>query len=380
MRRFLPLALLLAAFPSTLARAQAPDPASATTSDPAPNYADPSAWACRPGNESICTANLDAIVLDAAGHRSPQHFTPAANPPIDCFYIYPTVSLETTDYADLTPTPEVRNTINAQVGRLSSRCRVYAPLYRQFTLKHLRDRLSGTKGPEQTYPSDDVAAAWAYYLAHDNHGRGVVIVGHSQGTILLQALIAKSIDGTPAQSLLVSAFLAGDPSLGVPPGKLTGGTFAHIPLCSSAAETGCAYVWSSYLVDDTPPHRVFAHKRTDGLESACVSPAAPSGGTGALKVYLAKPSTAPDADPPWIEYLGQFTGTCTPDDQGSVLRVAGHTDALTAFLRSLMVRPGWGLHGRDVSLEQGNILDVLDAEIATWQSAAHHHLLPVKTQ
>ena len=27
----------------------------------------------------------------------------------------------------------------------------------------------------------DVLAAWNYYLEHDNQGRGVVLVGHSQG-------------------------------------------------------------------------------------------------------------------------------------------------------------------------------------------------------
>ena len=378
MRRFTRLAILLAILPMTAAITSAQTPAPSV--DPAPNYADPADWVCRPGHESVCTTGLDAIAVDATGHRTPHPFTPAANPPIDCFYIYPTVSLETTDYADLTVTPEVAHTTNAQVGRLSSRCRVYAPLYRQFTLKHLRDRLSGTKGTEQTYPTDDVAAAWAYYLAHDNHGRGVVIMGHSQGTILLQALIAQSIDGTPAQSLVVSYILAGDPSLGVPPGKTVGGTFAHIPLCSAAAETGCAYVWSSYPADDNTQHRIFAHKRTDGLVSACVSPAAPAGGLGHLKVYSEKPLTAPASDPPWVEDLGQYTGTCTPDDQGSVLRVSALTDNGSTMLQHILSRAGWGLHGHDVALELGNVLDVLDAEIATWKAKPRTAASSAKTQ
>jgi hypothetical protein len=44
--------------------------------------------------------------------------------------------------------------------------------------------------------------------------------------------------------------------------------------------------------------------------------------------------------------------------------------ANTASLKAAEVAPGWGVHPLDIALVQGNILDVLDAEIATWQ--AHH--------
>ena len=44
---------------------------------------------------------------------------------------------------------------------------------------------------------DDVRDAWNYYLQHDNHGRGVVLIGHSQGAYVLAALLAQEIDGKP---------------------------------------------------------------------------------------------------------------------------------------------------------------------------------------
>ena len=203
-------------------------------------------WVCRPESNIPCTTALDSQVLNADGSTQAQPFTPAANPPIDCFYVYPTVSQEQTQYASLTETPIIEAVTRQQVGRLSSRCRVFAPIYRQVTnygLSHGGSESTGSGDP----PLQDVQGAWAYYLQHDNKGRGVVIVGHSQGTILLQRLMAESIDGTTTQALLVSAFLAGDPSLAVPPGGVVGGTFAHIPTCSSAAQTGCVYAWGSYL-------------------------------------------------------------------------------------------------------------------------------------
>src|ERR1700733_4675685 len=65
-------------------------------------------WVCPPGNESVCTTGLDAEVQNADGSTAAQPFTPAADPAIDCFYIYPTVSQEKTQYADLTDSPEIQ--------------------------------------------------------------------------------------------------------------------------------------------------------------------------------------------------------------------------------------------------------------------------------
>jgi Protein of unknown function (DUF3089) len=324
-------------------------------------------WVCRPGDESVCSTGLDAEVQNADGTTAAQPFTPAADPVIDCFYIYPTVSQEKTQYADLTDSPEIQAETRAQVGRLSSRCRVFAPIYRQETSYGLNLAASGAAVTQSNVPTLDVQAAWNYYLANDNKGRGVVIIGHSQGTILLQNLIAQSIDGTSSQALLVSAFLAGDPSLAVPPGGVVGGTFTHIPTCTSAAQTGCVYVWASYLAGDNSAPPMFGRARSDGLVSACVSPAAPAGGAAMLKYYHA------NGNPPWVEALGQLSGQCELNSSGANIFVVTvepgqFADADTAGLKAVEVAPGWGVHPQDIALVQGNMLDVLDAEIATWQA------------
>ena len=345
-------------------------PAAPSVTD-GPDYSRSENWVCRPGSEDICTTGLDAMVVSPDGHRVRQPFQPAPNPPIDCFYVYPTVSREQTTLSDMTDSPEIQLTVKAQAGRLSSRCRVYAPVYRQVTLYSLRQTFTGGAAMDFKTPFQDVQAAWAYYLAHDNKGRGVVLIGHSQGTILLQNLIATAIDGTPAQSLLVSAFLAGDPSLGVPPGKMVGGTFSHIPVCSSAAQTGCAYVWGTFEADDPAKGQTFGKARSDGLVSACENPAAPAGGSGMLKFYYEKPPTAPANDPPWIEAVDQISGACRADEQGNAFRITVEATPSAEFYRTLLKRSegraGWGLHVRDVALVQGNILDVLDAELAAWK-------------
>jgi hypothetical protein len=320
-------------------------------------------WVCRPGADAVCTTGLDANIQNADGSTTSLPFTPAADPAIDCFYLYPTVSQEQTQFADLTDSPEIQAETRAQVGRLSSRCRVFAPIYRQATTYGLNHPSSGT--PD--FRMADVQSAWNYYLQNDNKGRGVVIIGHSQGTSLLQNLIAGSIDGTASQALLVSAFLAGDLSLGVPPGGAVGGTFAHIPTCSDAAQTGCVYVWGSYLAGDTSAPPIFGGARFNGFVSACVSPAAPAGGTAQLKYYHA------NSKPPWVESLGQLSGVCQADSSGANIFVVTvkpgiFAAANTTTLKAAEVAPGWGIHPLDIALVQGNILDVLDAEIATWQA------------
>jgi hypothetical protein len=322
-------------------------------------------WVCRPGADSVCTTGLDASVQNADGSTTAQPFTAAADPPIDCFYLYPTVSQEQMEFADLTDSPEIQAETKAQVGRLSSRCRVFAPIYRQVTSFGLNHPSSF--GTQTDFRMADVQSAWNYYLQNDNKGRGVVIIGHSQGTSLLQNLIAGSIDGTASQALLVSAFLAGDSSLAVPPGGVVGGNFAHIPTCSDAAQTGCVYVWASYLAGDTSAPPMFGGARGDGFVSACVSPAAPAGGSAQLKFYHQ------NGNPPWVEALGQFSGVCQSDSTGAnILVVTVQTGkfatANTALLKAAEVAPGWGIHPLDLELVQGNILDVLDAEIATWQA------------
>ncbi len=350
---------------ATAALAQPAPPA------PAVDYSPAAAWLCRADSETLCTSGLDAVAVASDGTRTPEPFVPAATPKIDCFYVYPTVSAEPTPLADMIPGDAERHAVAAQAARLSSRCRMFAPVYRQVTLAGLRATLAH-EGAKIDFdaPYRDVVAAWDWYLAHANHGRGVVLIGHSQGTILLQRLIAEEIDGRPVASRLVSAFLAGDPVLPVPAGARVGGVFRHIPLCASAAQTGCAYVWSSYLDSDATPNRAFGNNPGGGLVAGCVSPAAPGGGDGELKAVLPRPATAAVSDPPWIELRGQLTGACTADDRGNVLRVHIVPGPFAAGLEAAFTRggtPGWGLHRLDVNLVEGNILDVLDAELAGWR-------------
>ena len=109
-------------------------------------------------------------------------------------------------------------------------------MYRQYTLQALTQRPAGP--PQRSFVNPaayaDVVQAWRTYLRKYNHGRGVVLIGHSQGTLVLRQVIAKEIDPKPAaRRLLVSAVLLGGNVL-VKRGEDVGGDFQHIPACRAA--------------------------------------------------------------------------------------------------------------------------------------------------
>lgn len=327
------------------------------------DYSRPGSWICRPGvDDGTCSANLDALRIDMTGARTPAPHTPAKDAPVDCFYVYPTASLDPTMYSDLMPDESEKRVVHSQAARLTARCRLYVPVYHQFTLPALR---WSTAHPETKIdfeiPYRDVRAAWLHYLAHDNQGRGVVLVGHSQGSELLRRLIAEEVDGKPAQKLLVAAYLAGN-------FNLDSGSFRSIQPCSRPDQTGCLVAWQSYL--DTQEGPRFFGNAKPGTKPICVNPAAVSGGRGLLETYVSKPSFAPAGDPPYVELVGFLTAECVADAQGAVLRVRIEPSPAATLLDTLMKqysqRPGWGEHGLDINLVQGNMIDLIGSQTAAW--------------
>ena len=363
--------LVLSACAQPAPRGEAPAVAPAAPGET--DYAAAANWLCRPGREDACsTARLDAVRVDAAGRRTPEPFRPAANPPIDCFYVYPTISADPTPLSDLQAGPEEARIAVSNVGRFASRCRVFAPVHRQVTLAGLRRALGPGGGPvDFDTPFADVRAAWRDYLRRDNRGRGVVLVGHSQGAIHLTRLLKEEIEPDPAQHrLLVSAILAGHPGVAVPAGREVGGDFKRTPLCRAPDQTGCAVVFASYAAADPTPSRFYGRVSGEGRAAACVNPAAPGGGSAPLLAYLPRPLTAPASDPPYVAREGQLAAECVADARGNVLRVSvlpgPHALGLNAALAGAVVLPGWGLHVLDMGLTQGSLLALIDAQTRAW--------------
>ena len=343
---------------------------------PAPDYRSDADWLCRPGKMALCTTGLEAVRVDGSGAPRAEGFTPAADPKVDCFYVYPTVSKDQTPLSDLNPGPEEFGVVKAQFARFAAKCRVFAPLYRQVTLFSLNPANRAGGGEIDWSPAyKDVLAAWKDYLARDNHGRGVLLIGHSQGSILLSRLIAEEIEGKPVQRQMIAAYLAGHPQITTPLNADVGGTFKTTPLCRSASQIGCVIAWSSYDASAMPAVRIFERAPDPGLSSVCVNPAALAGGKAPLDGYLAKPREAPEGTPPFVHDVGGYTGECVSDEKGSVLEVAVVQGAGAELRQKLLTAvqgrsPSWGLHGLDVSLTEGSLLTLADSQIASYLARA----------
>ena len=95
---------------------------------------------------------MTATVVKADGSEAAETFKADPKAPIDCFYVYPTVSNDPGVVSDMVAGPEELNVVKAQLARFGSKCRIYAPLYRQFTLTALRAQMGGKPLPGSADP------------------------------------------------------------------------------------------------------------------------------------------------------------------------------------------------------------------------------------
>ena len=357
------------------------------------DYALGANWLCRPGRSDSCTRDLTTTVIATDGALSRESWKSNPDAPIDCFYVYPTVSRDTTPNSDMIPGPEEENVVLNQFARFGSQCRTYAPMYRQITLKALRMMMTGVAtSVDRALGYNDVRDAWNYYLEHDNRGRGVVLIGHSQGSGVLVQLIRNEIDGKPVQARIVSSLLMGT-SLPVPIGKDVGGGFQNIPLCHSATQTGCVITYSSYRADaPPPPNAKFGRVSSPEMIAGCTNPASLGGGSGELHGYFPSGSSAAagtmsDARNQWlnppqpistpqVSVPGMLSAECVTSANGSYLAITVHpvstgprTNTLTGdVIIAGQVQADWGLHLIDVNAAIGNLVEIVGTQAKAYVS------------
>jgi hypothetical protein len=343
------------------------------------SYDDPGHWVCRPDiDDDICDGNLDATVIEEDGTTTVEPFERAEDPPIDCFYVYPTISRDDTQFADWDLSDDEEGFVTLQqAARLQSQCRLFAPGYRQLTLGGLGTRLDDEESTEQGDPFADVLDAFKTYMATDNEGRGFVLIGHSQGSSMLNQLIQAEIDpNDDVRDLLVGAYLAGS-AVAVPEGEIVGGDFGQVPLCEQAGETACVQTWATFRDTAPPPANSFFGAPREGQgEAGCVNPAQP-GGRAELDSYFPADPNASILDTlgtddggagwlpegtaittPFVRISDLTTGECTRTGNFNYLeaQVTGAGEGPRADDFSGDLSPEWGLHLVDVNLVMGDIV------------------------
>jgi len=366
----------------------------ATTSDAATSPAAASGprdrwgtvWLCRPGLAADpCTAGLATTVVAANGATHIVRARAAENPPIDCFYVYPTISGQPTINANLDIDLRLTEVAIAQASPFSQVCRVYAPVYRQITLGAL-DHPSRITLADGLIAYRSVLAAFRDYLAHYNHGRGIVFIGHSQGATILIRLLQQEVDFEPSlRGRLVSALLMGG-NLTVAKGRTTGGDFAHIPTCSSPGQIGCVVAYSSFTSrpprnsefgrtsSDSGVNLLAPRKPSPNLQIVCVNPASPAGGAAPLDPSIPSlildflsPGATQSITTPWVSYPGEYSARCESSGNATWLQIDRDTnprDKRPALTR--LEDAALGLHVLDVNIALGNLVRLVRDEAASY--------------
>jgi len=341
-------------------------------------------WLCKPGlANNPCATSEETTVELGNGSTSVESPKPPSNPPIDCFYVYPTVSSQTNKEnghdanANLEIDPEETQVAIDQASRFSQTCKVYAPMYPQLTLAQINTAGEITpEASEKAYVG--LLSAWQEYLAKYNDGRGVVLIGHSQGALILEQLIKEQFDANSAlRTQLVSAIILGGNVL-VPKGKGVGGSFKTVPACQAATQTHCVVAYSSFLKE--PPENAdfgrvsspllggtLTEEESKNDEVLCVNPAELAGSSaGPLFRYesttpfpglLGSFWQDPKGSTPWVSMPEQYSGQCERANGATWLNlhdIGPEGDPRELIKESL--GPAWGTHLEDVNVALGNLV------------------------
>jgi Protein of unknown function (DUF3089) len=342
-------------------------------------------WLCKPGlADNPCLAPLTTTLIGTNGPLGVDRVRRARRPAIDCFYVYPTISAQPTTNANRSIEAEQRAVARQHVSRFSEVCRPFAPVYRQLTLAAISGAAPITPAAvRRAYR--DVRAAWREYLRRHNRGRGVVLIGHSQGTYMLRELVTREIDRRPAVlRRLVSALLIGGDVL-VRKGRAAGGDFRNVEACRRTRQTGCVIAYSAFS-EPPPADSVFGRARPgfffrvrvdpSKLEVLCTNPASLPGGSGTLRTLvrtdrfpgaIGEAADDPPAAPtPWAALPGRYSARCRNRGGASWLHVTPSAgDPRHTVTQTL--GPAWGLHLYDVNLALGNLVGTVRRQASAYR-------------
>lgn len=344
--------------------------------------AEKTVWLCKPGQaDNPCTSTLSGVAKlppdtsvdpPVSPPDVPLDFKIAKRPPVDCFYLYPTQSKQPGLNSDRAKEPMIVGTAINQARMFSRICDVYAPIYRQYTLNALDGPISDQV---RDIAYNSALGAWNDYLKNYNKGRGVVIVGHSQGTSHMARLIAEEIDNRPAaRKRLISAILPGA-NVYVPKGEVVGGQFRNIPACERGDQFGCVIAYSMYR-NQPPTSSAFGWMDTgywvnpaprpdkDLYEALCVNPAELSGGGDSLRALVNLTALA-GADGAWQlvpDFYRADCRTATDPLKGTVSwlnieNINAPGEARFDF-SSVVESSGGNLHTADINLALENLVQV----------------------
>jgi hypothetical protein len=340
-------------------------------------FRDDRMWLCRPDlPRSACREDLSATELRADGSRAVIPHVAADHPDADCFYVYPTVDLGILpgNHTDLDDLGRIAETARSQAARFDEACALYVPLYRQVTIGTY---LWGGRQKERRLDVafSDVEDAFLHYLGTYNHGRRIVLIGHSQGAEMILRLLRRRFEQDPElrARLLVALPIGAPPETG---GGAEAGPLPPIPTCARADEIGCIVAYHSFAATGRSLDDWIWDEAT-GRRTACVNPAAV--GQAGWHVFsrsyfpttglLGRLAHVDGVTTPFVLVRDLYWGACVNDDGREYLLVAaagapGDVRRSPVDLGSSLLGTNFGLHVLDLQFPQGDLIDLIQRKAA----------------
>jgi hypothetical protein len=223
----------------------------------------------------------------------------------------------------------------------------------------------------------DVEAAFTTYLAKYNHGRPIVLVGHSQGADMVSRLVRRFFDNdaTLRARLLVAMPIGGN--VDAPVGQTVGGTFANVPQCTSSTQTACVVSYRTYAAGEHANAGPAAPG--PGNATLCVNPADLDGNS----LHPLSGAYLPSNDrirpfmhgvdgvtTPWVLLRNFYVGRCVEAEGGfryfevAIAPAKGDARVSPMDFDLVPARKILGLHIVDLQLAQGDLLDLVAKRVA----------------
>ena len=345
--------------------------------------ADGTTWICKPGQaDDLCAGTIEGNSNPPPGEQAePLGYTRPDEAPVDCFYLYPTQSEQTTPNSNLDKDPPIRRVVVQQARMFSTVCDVYAPMYRQVTLNG-GNQAAYNPSVETAYRS--AKSAFKDYLQNYNDGRGFIMLGHSQGSAHTARLIQELVDtNEKLRSRFVGAIAPGA-NIPVPIGEPVGGLFDNVPACTRVGQYGCVTAFSTY--NDVPPansefarvdagYWIYPQERFDAgsYEVMCTNPARLDGGDGTLLPlvdfdYLSG-VPAHESAAPWGSQPDYYKVRCRREAGAHWLNLSkvgipgDNRPDLGSFVAS-----GSNYHVPEVNLAEGNLLRIAQLQTDSYEA------------
>lgn len=347
-------------------------------------YSGPKNWLCRPdiqSDENACEGDISSTIVFADGTTQIEENISVVEHTVDCFYVYPTTSGDSSDNSDLIPGDQEIGEAFSQVARYRKVCDVFAPVYRQITVPAL---LSGkyfdTDLNDIAY--SDVLDSFKHFIAN-HEGRGFLFISHSQGSTHLIRLIREEIEPNPyLAERMIAAHLIGW-TVALPLDSDVGATFETTPPCTFESEINCFVSYASFRESAPPVEQAalgfyFGVTDNEDTRAACTHPVDLGGGRLNLDSYFTLSELGPYNDPerngsittPFVKVPGLLQGECIEVNGEGYFSITINADPSDPRVDDIDndLFPGWGLHLIDIAMAQGDLVSLAERQASKWAS------------